>query len=209
MEDKFKIEKINGDVVAILQLTSKIGWKETGELSILRILYLSSILFRFRYPELNNPFEEDYEFTVDSRGPYNDKVINNSIIWLLSNEMIKQKENEKAYSLTSKQIPMLEQIPNYQIKREWIDAIVHILGIYGEDNIYDFVFRDPEYRDTVDRQSTKTLNLSDTNKTIETLHEFQKAFIAALGDKAKNLNTKDYLEMYFEFIFSKYLKGKN
>ncbi|MBL0049309.1 MAG: hypothetical protein IPP32_14580 [Bacteroidetes bacterium] len=208
-EDKFKTEKINGDVVSILQLTSKIGWKETRELSILRILYLTSILFRFRYPNDNNPFEEDYEFTVDSRGPYNDKVINNSLVWLLSNEMIKQSESQKAYSLTNKDIPFIEQIPNFNTKREWIDAIIHILGIYGEDNIYDFVFRDPEYRDTVDRQSTKTINLSESNKTIETLHEFQKAFIEALGDKAKDLNPKDYLEMYFEFIFSKYLKGKN
>lgn len=207
-EDKFKTEKINGDVISILQLTSKIGWKETRELSILRILYLSSILFRFRYPKDSNPFEEDYEFTVDSRGPYNDKVINNSIVWLLSNEMIKQKENQKIYSLTNKDVPHLEQIPNFLAKREWIDAIIHILGIYGEDNIYDFVFRDPEYRDTVDRQSTKTLNLSETNKTIETLHEFQKAFIEALGEKAKDLSPRDYLEMYFEFIFSKYLKGE-
>jgi hypothetical protein len=123
--------------------------------------------------------------------------------------MIQQKGDEKAYSLTSKVIPFLEEIPNYKIKREWIDAIIHILGVYGEDNIYDFVFRDPEYRDTVNRQSTKTLNLSESNKTVETLHEFQKAFIEALGDKAKDLNPKDYLEMYFEFIFSKYLKGKN
>ncbi len=208
-EDKFRTEKINGDVISILQLTSKIGWKETRELSILRILYLSSILYGFRYPAASNPFEVDYEFTVDSRGPYNDKVINNSIVWLLSNEMIKQKDSQKTYSLTNKSIPFLDQIPNYTTKKEWIDAIVHILGIYGEDNIYDFVFRDPEYRDNVDRQSTKTLNISESNKTVETLHEFQKAFIDALGEKAKDLSPKDYLEMYFEFIFSKYLKGKN
>lgn len=208
-ESNFRTEKINGDVISILQLTSKIGWKETRELSILRILYLSSILYGFRYPTSSNPFEADYEFTVDSRGPYNDKVINNSIVWLLSNEMIKQKGDQKTYSLADKSIAFLDQIPNYTAKKEWIDAVVHILGIYGEDNIYDFVFRDPEYRDTVDRQSTKTLNLSESNKTIETLHEFQKAFIDTLGDKAKHLNPKDYLEMYFEFIFSKYLKGKN
>jgi hypothetical protein len=207
-EDKFRTEKINGDVISILQLTSKIGWKETRELSILRIIYLSSILYGFRFPTENNPFENDYEFTVDSRGPYNDKVIDNSIVWLLSNEMIKQNTSQKTYSLTDKQIPFLEQIPNYSTKKQWIDAIVHILGIYGEDNIYDFVFRDPEYRDNIDRQSTKTLNISESNKTIETLHEFQKAFIDALGDKAKDLNPKDYLEMYFEFIFSKYLKGE-
>lgn len=69
----------------------------------------------------------------------------------------KAKWKSKAYSLTNKDIPFIEQIPNFNTKREWIDAIIHILGIYGEDNIYDFVFRDPEYRDTVDRQSTKQL----------------------------------------------------
>jgi len=209
MEDnKFKIEKINGDVISILQLTSKIGWKETRELSILRILYLSSILYRFRYPDKNNPFEEDYEFSVDSRGPYNDKVINNSIVWLLSNEMIIESGSQKSYYLADKQIQHLEQIPNYKIKREWLDAIIHILGIYGEDYIYDFIFRDPEYRDNISRQSKKTINISEDNKTIEALIQFQNAFTKALQEKAAELNPKDYLEMYFEFIFSKYLKGE-
>lgn len=207
-EKKYNIEHINADVISILQLTSKIGWKEARELSILRILYLSSLLYSFRYPGKVNPFEEDYEFTVDSRGPFNDKVINNSIIWLLSNEMIKQNPKNKSYSLTGNTIDHLDQIPNYQIKKSWIDVIVHILGIYGEDSIYDFIFRDPEYRDNLNRHSTKTLNISESNKTIETLNEFQKAFVKELKEKAKEISDKDYLEMYFEFVFSKYLRGE-
>lgn len=207
-EDRFQTQKINADVVSILQLTSKIGWKETRELSILRILYLSSILYGFKFPNDINPFEEDYEFTIDSRGPYNDKVINNSIVWLLSNEMIKQNPESRAYSLTGNRIQFLEELPSYMVKHEWLDAIIHILGVYGEDNIYDFIFRDPEYRDNLERQSTKTIDLSENNKTIETLKRFQNAFITTLGEKAKELNSKDYLEMYFEFIFSKYLKGR-
>jgi hypothetical protein len=207
-ESNSKTENINADVISILQLASKIGWKETRELSILRILYLSSILYGFRYPQEKNPFEDDYEFKVDSRGPYNDRIINNSIVWLLSNEMIVQKGKEKTYSLATKEFPSLDQIANFKIKREWIEAIIYILGIYGEDNIYDFVFRDPEYQDNVKRQTTKTINISDSNKTVETLREFQNAFLKALGEDAKNLKTKDYLEMYFEFVFSKYLKGQ-
>ena len=205
----FNIEHINADVFSVLQLTTKIGWKETRELSILRILYLSSLLYTFRYPTKNNPFEDDYEFTVDySRGPFNDKIVNNSITWLLVNEIIRQNDDSKSYSLLERKIPYLEQIPNYVLKKDWIEVIVYILGIYGEESIYDFIFRDPEYSDNVARQSTKTLNISESNKTIEKLNEFQRAFIKVLGDKAKELTDKDYLEMYFEYVFSKYLKGE-
>lgn len=208
MEEKFNIEHINADVISIFDLTSKIGWKKIKELSILRILYLSSILFSFRFPDESNPFETDYEFTIDSRGPYNDMVVNNSIVWLLSNEFIRQVDGKKIYSVISYDITFIEQIPNYSLKKKWLEVVVNILGIYGEDNIYDFIFRDPEYQDNLNRQSTKPLNIGDDNKTIETLKNFQSAFEEALGDKANNLSDKDYLEMYFEFIFSKYLRGE-
>ena len=93
------------------------------------------------------------------------------------------------------------------MRHEWVSIVVFILGIYGEDKIYDFIFKDPEYVDAIKRQSAKSINTSEDNLSISSLKKFKEIFEENLGEQANALKDKDYLEMYFEFIFSKILKG--
>ena len=203
------LEKIKTDILFLFQSAKKVGWNEIRELSVMRTLYFCSLLFTFKHPQKKNPFKEYYEFALNLRGPYFSKI-NMALISLITNEFINQSQSkiESTYSLGTNPIPdNLSNIPESSDKFKWITLITNILVTYGEDKIYDFIFRDPEYNYQVKIQSQKLINISKDNKTIENLNEFKEAFEENFGDKVKAFDDKDYLEMYFNYIFSKILKG--
>ncbi|MFX0549531.1 hypothetical protein ACOAKC_09345 [Hathewaya histolytica] len=204
---KEKIGNVNGDILALLEITEKIGWNGVRKISIFRIMYLASVLYSFRYPRKKNPFAYDYVFVVSLLGPYCD-VIDNSLIYLQINEYVKVDKDE-FYKLSTNSMPELKKLPNFDVKSEWLKVIVYILGIYGEEKVYDFVFRDPEYQEKVQTNSIKNINIEKGNKTYNNLINFKKAFeewFMKSEIEYKN-NDKKYLELYFEYVFSKILKG--
>lgn len=209
MDNKFnEISKINGDILTLIQITNEIGWETINGHSITRILYLSSVLYSFKYPELENPFY-DYFFVSSLRGPDAGNV-DLSLKFLLSNRYIEEEsKNNGIYKLGKNPIPHLSELPNINAKEEWMKIIIYIMGIYGEEKIYDFIFRDPEFQDNMKRNTTNNeLEIGPENKTIEILNKFKKAFEKTLKNKSINLDDKQYLNLYFDYIFSKILKGE-
>ncbi|ACS98970.1 hypothetical protein [Paenibacillus sp. JDR-2] len=201
------IFRVNGDVTSILSSGEEIGWDSISEYSIHRILYISSVLYRFRFEELSfNPFEEDYDFSVSLRGPYSD-IVPYSLKYLQANKYIFINEKGE-YLLSTRELPDMSLMPNYQERSSWLEAVIYILGIYGEEKIYDFVFRDPQYQDNLQRNSIKEINIKEGNKTELTLMKMKDAFEKTLGKAALELNNKRYLDMYFEYVFSKILRGE-
>ena len=93
-------------------------------------------------------------------------------------------------------------------KDEWFDDVAYIVGIYGEDKIFDFIYRDPEYRKSLDGNSTYNLNLGKDNATVVFLNSFKEAFEEKIVDKQITLENKKYLELYFEYVFGKILRGE-
>ena len=51
------------DIYKLMKILTNIGWKSVRETSINRIIYLSAVLYSFRYPDESNIFKEDYMFT--------------------------------------------------------------------------------------------------------------------------------------------------
>ncbi|MEK5435243.1 MULTISPECIES: hypothetical protein [Paenibacillus] len=201
-----KIYRVNGDILATLTTGEDLAWGAMNELSIQRILYISSILFSFRFENKYNPYEIDYDFSVSLRGPFSD-VVPFSIKFLLANKFIIINENDEI-ELAGRELPDMTSMPYYTERKEWIETIIYILGIYGEEKIYDFVFRDPQYQDNLQRNSMKEINLKSGNKTELTLRRLKAAFEGTLGKSALELDNKKYLEMYFEYVFSKILRGE-
>lgn len=204
-----EISRINGDVLTLIKITKEIGWERINILSITRILYLSSVLYTFKYPQEHNPFSDDYHFIVSLRGPYSGNI-QISIKFLLANKFIEEiKKNSGVFVLGRNPIPDLTDIPYIAVKKDWFKVIIYILGIYGEEKIYDFVFRDPEYQDNIQRNAVKNeLEIGPNNKTNEILERFKNSFEINLKDQNIELDDKQYLELYFEYLFSKILKGE-
>lgn len=102
-----------------------------------------------------------------------DAEVEKALINLESNEVLEHTELgyalclEKKISLTTFQA---------ERKKEWFDDVAYIIGIYGEDKIFDFIYRDPEYRESLDGNSTYNLNLGKDNATVEFLNSFKDAF---------------------------------
>ena len=121
------------DIYQLISKLTSIGWKAIRESSINRIIYLSAVLYSFRYPDDNNIFEDDYKFSVTLSGP-EDAEVEKALINLESNEVLEHTEFgyalclEKKISLTTSQA---------ERKNEWFDDIAYIIGIYGEDKIFD------------------------------------------------------------------------
>lgn len=206
MKNQQNLNKVNADIVGLVQLAEEIGWESINEWSIQRIFYLCTVLYSFKRPLSQNPFMEQYKFAVDLRGPYSD-IVSDSLLDLQSQYFIK-KSIENSYTLLERDFSILNKLPDYVLRHEWISIVIFILGIYGEDKIYDFIFKDPEYVDTIKRQSAKSIDTSSENLSLSNLKMFKKIFEENLGQQAESLKDKDYLEMYFEFVFSKILKGE-
>ncbi len=200
------VARINGDILTIINLADDIGWKPIHEQSISRILYLASVLYAFRHTEGQNPFSDDYHFSIDATGPFY-YLINNSLAYLESNDFI-IRENKNKITIGDNKLKELNILPDYDSKKIWLGILFYILGIYGESRIYEFIIRDPEYIEHLQTNKLKELNTNRYNKTVTFLNEFKKTFEETLGQKANQIDDKEYLELYFEYVFGKVLKGE-
>jgi len=196
---------VSGDVYLVIKSMKQVGWGAIRETSINRILYMSAVVYSFRFPEKENMFENDYHFFRTLSGP-EEALVQGALTNLESNEII--EHTEEGYKL----IDLGERyeyfsLPRYIEKRAWIEDMAYIIGVYGEDKIYDFIFRDPEYRTSFDSNSEYNLDIGVDNKTINFLDKFKKAFEDQI-DKANELDNRKYLELYFEYVFGRILRGE-
>ncbi len=206
-KDKGDQYLIYTDILAIFKLASDIQWKEVRQNSVYRILYLSSVLYSFRHPEKGNPFSI-YKFTVDTTGPY-DSNISKAFDFLIKDEYIKRTTGDDVLAIGKNSSNDVFKIEIGQERYEWLKQVMYILGIYGENKIYDFIFRDPQYQTTIKSNTQQGLNTDINNETIKTLKSFQEAFEETLKEQKEKLSSQTYLELYFEYVFSKILKRED
>lgn len=206
-KDKRDQYLIYTDILAIFKLASDIQWKELRQNSIFRILYLASVLYSFRHPDKSNPFSI-YKFTIDNTGPY-DSNISTALDFLIKDEYIKRTTGDDIFELGLNSSNEVFKIEIGQERYDWVKQVIYILGIYGENKIYDFIFRDPQYQTTIKSNTQQALNTDINNETIKTLISFQKAFEETLTGKKEKLSSQTYLELYFEYVFSKILKRED
>jgi len=195
------------DILAIFKNASNIQWKEVRQNSIYRILYLSSVLYSFIYPDKSNPFSI-YKFTVDTSGPY-DSNISSALDFLIKDDYIKRTSGDDIFGLGKNSSDDIFKIDIGLERFEWLKQVMNILGIYGENKIYEFIFRDPQYQTNIKSNTKQRLSTDANNETIKTLRKFQEAFEETLGSKKEAISSQTYLELYFEYIFSKILKRED
>lgn len=204
--DNYAVKMIvSGDVYLVIKSMKQVGWGAIRETSINRILYMSAVVYSFRFPEKENMFENDYHFFITLGGP-EESLVQGALINLESNEII--EHTEEGYKLVDlRERDEFFSLPRYTEKRAWIEDMAYIIGIYGEDKIYDFIFRDPEYKMSLDSNNEYNLDIGVDNETIKFLDEFKKTFEAQI-DGAAQLDNRKYLELYFEYVFGRILRGE-
>lgn len=207
MENYNNIMLISADVYSVMKSMNNVGWDALRESSINRILYLSAVVYSFMFGESKNIFVDNYKFVITLGGP-EDPQIQNSLTNLEANEIIQRNDNGLSLCSTDMEVKYREY-PLYSEKASWIDDISYIIGIYGEDKIYDFVFRDPQYQLSLKTNAQYALDLTQNNATVKFLNSFKKDFEthAQKTGKDYSLNNRQYLSMYFEYVFGKILRG--
>jgi hypothetical protein len=206
MKKREKILRINGDILSIVKICNDVGWDYLKEISIYRIIYIASVLYSFKYPNKENPFSGDYDFVASLRGPFTESI-KTSLTNLFVNDYL-LNDGKQIFKGKEEPSEQIENLPNYKEKYHWFEIIIYILAVYGEEKIYDFVVRDPEYQENVQSNSIKEINVARGNKTYISLVKLKSVFEKALGEQAKELDDKQYLEHYFDYIFSKILRGE-
>ena len=179
----------------------EVGWEAIRESSIQRIIYLAKVLYTFVLEE--KELFEEYHFTTSLTGPYSD-LIYNSILYLKSNENI--SETDGLITLEQDFNPGGVEFENE--RSEWIKSVIYILALYGEDKVFGFTINDPLYKDSLIRNEPKELDTSPDNVTIQVLYQFKEAFEETI-DNTNHIDNKEYLELYFEYVFSKIIKKEN
>lgn len=196
------IYEINADLVSLFIAIDEIGWEGIRESSIHRIVYLASVLDGF----VNRTDGDygNYHFSISLSGPYSEAIYG-SVIDLKRRDVLSQNDEGNLRVdlgiLEKLDIPVSEKL-------DWFRIVIYILGLYGENKIYGFVSQDPEYKQKFQRNSQKELNISSENRTIAFLNQFRKAFEETLSDVSQ-INEQEYLELYFEYIFSKIIRKES
>lgn len=202
MKDKIRILlEVNTDVLTLLRISSGIGWKELRESSVHRIFYLSSVLYAFMKGH-NRDAYKNYNFSLSVTGPYSE-VIDRSLIDLKSRELITEDDSGNLVLKIDENAKYFKTISTHKI--DWFKTIIYILGLYGESKIFGFVIQDPQYKNDFQRNSQISIDISDQNKTVQTLKEFKNAFEKTLNDVSQ-IDDKEYLELYFEYVFAEIIK---
>lgn len=206
MDSYSSIMSKSGDVYAVINEVHKIAWNAIKESSINRILYITAAMYSFIEPQRHNVFKDEYNFVVTLSGP-EDADVENALISLESNHFIERGENGFSI-LVEDAYESFENLPLSKVKRTWIEDVIYIIGIYGEDKIYDFIFRDPQYNTTFKSNSVNSLDIGKDNETVKFLIGFKAAFEEKLNENSETIETRKYLEMYFEYVFGKILRGE-
>ncbi|WP_345952391.1 hypothetical protein [Mucilaginibacter sp. PAMB04168] len=198
-----EIYEINSDIIGLMVAINEIGWPEIREQSVHRILYLSSVLYAFIYSKNDGNFN-NYHFSITDSGPFS-SVINKSLLDLRVRELLLEDEhgNFKINTIRLKE----ESLPQSD-KLEWFRIVIYILGKYGESKVFGFVIQDPQYKEFFQRNSQKEIDISDQNRTTKTLNKFKKTFEESI-ENVSQINQKEYLELYFEYIFSKIIRKES
>ncbi len=200
---------VYADILGIFRLSNDIGWSEIRESSIHRVLYLAAVLFSFKFPDKDNLFS-NYRFSLEKYvGPYNGDI-KNGMDFLLKDDFLKLTiVEESIYALGDNSADMLLENLPHEERIEWLRIIVTILNIYGENKIYDFVFRDKEYQQTLQSGTSEGIDTSPENATLKFLNGFKLAFEETLGERVEALPQEKYIELYFEYVFGQILKRED
>jgi len=191
------------DIYCLLCVLKELGWESLRETSINRLIYLSSVLYSFINNESENIYAKNYQFIITLSGP-EDAEIEKALIHLESNGLV--QHTAKGYVVIENASSLI--INGYEKKKAWFKDIAYIISIYGEDKIYDFIFRDPEYRESLLGNSVYNLNIDKNNATVKFLNTFKFEFEKVLNDRRVALDNRKYMELYFEYVFGMILRGE-
>lgn len=191
------------DIYCLLCVLKELGWESLRETTINRLIYLSSVLYSFINNESENIYAKNYQFVITLSGP-EDAEIEKALIHLESNDLL--KHTDKGYMVINSENLLI--MNDYDKKKAWFKDIAYIISIYGEDKIYDFIFRDPEYRESLLGNSVYNLNIDKNNATVRFLNRFKFEFERVLNDKSVALDNRKYMELYFEYVFGMILRGE-
>ena len=192
MSNREELMQANADMMTIMAHARKIGWDTLSYNSLQRVTYMMKVLYSFCH-EGANPFSI-YHFNVSIFGPYSE-LIDKSLTFLLSSQRVVGEKDGDVRLNSSDGVDVIEDD-----KIGWIDAILLILGKYGENKIFSFIVNDPAYDQSVKANLSSEIDTSIENDTLKVLNDFKKAFEETLGDTS-SISKEEYIGLYFDYLF--------
>lgn len=205
---------LKNDLITVSYFLEQNSWNEVSKTSYQRILYFAAALSPVFLPEE----EWTYDFSNTFFGPYNKEIA--PLIQELSNKgflkvidrRIYQNRVEESFIISTKGKEFCENIifklDANSPKVRWLDIIVKVLSIYGENFLSKLVKNDPNIVNLNMINSYKKIPIGNSEDNI-TKDFFE--FVKAKGKERFNLENegdKDFLLLFFDILYRKY-KGDN
>ena len=175
--------------------------------SINRIIYLSKVFYSFVNKSEPNIMDY-YHFTSNVIGPVS-SIINKSLVDLESREFIVTENSGIKLNINDITLDNILDSTFDVVKQErqdWYKTIMLLLGKYGENKVFSFTINDPLYIENIESNSPKEIIFEDNeNKTLKVLNSFKEAFEESIEDTS-SISREEYLELYFDYIFSQIIK---
>ncbi|GAB1365745.1 hypothetical protein MASR1M36_06160 [Candidatus Cloacimonadaceae bacterium] len=207
-------KKVALHLLLLLYHAKRMNWEEVNKLYINWSMYLINILVHFYNQDTGDDDLQElpqlYEFILDSTSPKSD-IVNRSLDILALNKYILSVDNP---TITEKGIEAVTNLllPDSTMKSiaQWIDIMVSLQSIYGYEQLFRFIYRDPEFKSKLKALDDVLETSNPLNETVLFLNEFKSAYDEIL--KTNNIpavvSPKEYLIGYFGYVFDLIKRGE-
>lgn len=209
-EDK----KVALHLLLLLFHAKRMNWDEVNKLYINWSMYLINTLVHFYNKGIDDDDLQElpqlYEFILDSTSPKSD-IVNRALDILALDKYIQSVEipiiTEKGNEAVTKLL-----LPDSTMKSiaQWIDIMVSLQSIYGYEQLFRFIYRDPEFKSKLKAQDDVLETSNPLNETILFLNEFKSAYDEVLTNNniSEAISPKEYLIGYFGYVFDLIKRGE-
>lgn len=201
-------------VLLLLYHAKKLNWAEINRSYVNWSMYQINILVHFYKTNTDDlelsSFISLYEFVMEPTGPLCD-LITQALDWLELNKYITSvKSPILTDSGTNEVVGVLLKDPLLIEVEKWIELMVTLQSIYGYEQLYRFIYRDPEFRNKLKSNNPKLETGNPQNDTIEFLNEFKTSYDDVLLEigNTTSISRKEYLIGYFGYVFDQISRGE-
>lgn len=207
-------KKVALHLLLLLFHAKRMNWEEVNKLYVNWSMYLINTLVHFYNKGMDDDDLQElpnlYEFILDSTSPKSD-IINRALDILALSKYIQSVDNP---NITDKGIDTVNKVLMHDSTlnsiAQWIDIMVSLQSIYGYEQLFRFIYRDPEFKSKLKAQNDVLETSNPLNETILFLNEFKSAYDEILQDNniPEVVSPKEYLIGYFGYVFDLIKRGE-
>lgn len=201
-------------ILLLLYHAKRLNWSGINKSYVNWSMYQINILVHFYQDDIEDKnlssFTDIYEFVMEPTGPLCD-LVNQALEWLVVMKYVKSLIEPiiSETGINKVRDLLLHDNETKPIER-WIDIMITLQSVYGYEQLFRFIYRDPEFKNKLMANNPTLETGNPQNDTVEFLKSFKCMYDEVLRDSGstKELSKKEYLIGYFRYVFELIKRGE-